>query len=516
MGTSSAQPTAAELLDFKMTIGGELASDGSGSGIEVLNPASNEVCGRAPNCSAAQLDDAMAAAALAFADWSEHEGARRESLLQMADTIEASTCELALLTTLEQGKPLFDARAEVQRAITWLRYYASLEVPGEAVAEGSECLLIRRRPLGVVAAITPWNSPLMLAVWKLAPALRAGNTVVLKPSPFTPLGTLRMGELLRPVLPPGVLNVVSGDDALGALMTRHPIPNKVSFTGSVTTGKRVAEAAVPDLKRLTLELGGNDPAIILADADVAGLTDQLFWSAFRNCGQVCSAVKRVYVPRGRHTELANVLAECARSVRVGPGTDEASQLGPINNLAQLERVKHLIEEAVEDGGRIAAGGKQLERPGNFFEPTIIAEARDAMRVVAEEQFGPVLPLVPYDDLEDAIASANSTHFGLSGSVWGSDVDEATRVAERLQCGRIGVNVHPRISPAEPFGGWKWSGLGVENGLEGLHSYTAMQVVQVGAQPAVPPSGHQLRGDGPQSGAQARPAHPRSSDPSNLT
>jgi acyl-CoA reductase-like NAD-dependent aldehyde dehydrogenase len=334
--------------------------------------------------------------------------------------------------------------------------------------------------MGVVAAITPWNSPLMLAAWKLAPALRAGNTVVLKPSPHTPLGTLRLGELLGPVFPAGVVNIITGGDDLGALMTTHPVPAKVSFTGSVPAGKRVAMASAPDLKRLTLELGGNDPAIILENADLAEIAGRLFWSAFRNCGQVCSAVKRVYVPRARHTELADRLAAIAGSVRVGPGTDDGTQLGPVSNMAQLARVKSLIAEARDDGALVAAGGGQLDRPGNFLEPTILAEATDAMRVVAEEQFGPVLPLVPYDDLQDAVISANATHYGLSGSVWGGDRQEVAQAAERLECGRIGVNAHPRISPDEPFGGWKWSGIGVENGLEGLHSYSQVQVMHLPA------------------------------------
>lgn len=466
-------------LEFQMSIGGELAQ-GQAS-LEVLNPADNEPCGRAPICSQAQLDAAMNAASKAFPQWAKDESARRESLLRAADVIDAASSELALVTTLEQGKPISDARAEVERAVAWLRHFGTLEVPEDAVLnDGAVRVQIRRRPMGVVAAITPWNSPLMLAAWKLAPALRAGNTVVLKPSPHTPLGTLRMGELLRPVFPAGVINVVSGGDDLGALMSGHPVPSKLSFTGSVMAGKRVAEAAVPDLKRLTLELGGNDPAIILDSVDLAEIADRLFWSAFRNCGQVCSAVKRVYVPRARHSELAEIFADRARSVRVGPGTDEGTQLGPVSNVAQLERLKGLIAEAVGSGARVAAGGAQLKRPGNFLEPTILADATDAMRIVAEEQFGPVLPLVPYDDLEGALTCANATDYGLSGSVWGGDPEEAARVAERLECGRIGLNAHPRISPAEPFGGWKWSGVGVENGLEGLHSYSEIQVLQVPA------------------------------------
>lgn len=466
-------------LEPRMTIGGELTP--GEAVLDVLNPSDNQPCGRAPICSAAQLDEAMNAAEKALPCWADDESARRRSLLEAADVIEAASAELALITTLEQGKPLPDARNEVDRVTAWIRHFATIEVPQEpAIDDGSARVQIRRRPIGVVAAITPWNSPLMLAAWKLGPALRAGNTVVLKPSPHTPLGTLRLGELLRPVFPAGVINIVTGGDDLGELMTTHPVPGKVSFTGSVTAGKRVAEASAPDLKRLTLELGGNDPAIILQDADLAEISGRLFWSAFRNCGQVCSAVKRVYVPRARHAELAGLLAGIARSVRVGPGTDDGTQLGPVSNTAQLARVKSLIAEARDKGALVAAGGRQLERPGNFLEPTILAESTDTMRVVAEEQFGPVLPLVPYDDLNDAVISANATHYGLSGSVWGCDRQETARVAGRLECGRIGVNAHPRISPDEPFGGWKWSGIGVENGLDGLHSYSQIQVMHIAA------------------------------------
>jgi acyl-CoA reductase-like NAD-dependent aldehyde dehydrogenase len=470
-------------LEPRMTIGGELVSGQSVH--DVLNPADNERCGRAPICSPAQLDEAMNAASNAFPRWADDEDARRKTLLEAADVIASASAELALTTTLEQGKPLSDAQNELKRVIAWLRHFGTLDVSDERTSvDGSPLVQTRRRPIGVVAAITPWNSPLMLGAWKLAPALRAGNTVVLKPSPHTPLGTLRLGELLRPVFPPGVLNIISGGDDLGALMTSHSVPGKVTFTGSIAAGKRVAEAAAPDLKRLTLELGGNDPAIILENADLTEYADSLFWSAFRNCGQVCSAVKRVYVPRTRHAELASRLADVAKSVRVGPGTDDGTQLGPLSNTDQLERVKGLIAEAREEGAQVAAGGRQLERPGNFLEPTILAAATDEMRVVAEEQFGPVLPLVPYDDVQDAIRSANATHYGLSGSVWGRDPQEATRIAELLDCGRIGVNAHPRVSPDEPFGGWKWSGIGVENGLEGLHSYSQIQVMYLPAESSV--------------------------------
>lgn len=330
----------------------------------------------------------------------------------------------------------------------------------------------------MVAAITPWNYPVSLAVWKIAPALLAGNTMVLKPSPFTPLATLRMGEILRDVLPPGVFNVVSGGDELGAWMTAHPAVRKISFTGSVATGKLVAAAAAPDLKRVTLELGGNDPALVLEDVDVRKVAKRIFWGAFENCGQVCSAIKRVYVPESLYEPMLTQLGELARGVQVGDGLDADSQMGPLNNRPQLERVQELVEDAKRAGGKVVAGGQRLGDRGYFFAPTIVGDVQDGVRLVDEEQFGPVLPVVTYADLDDAVERANATHFGLSGSVWSSDSAKAEEVAGRLECGTAWVNQHLNVLPHAPFGGAKWSGIGVENGPWGLLGFTEIQTINV--------------------------------------
>jgi acyl-CoA reductase-like NAD-dependent aldehyde dehydrogenase len=332
------------------------------------------------------------------------------------------------------------------------------------------------RPLGVVAAITPWNFPLTLAFWKIAPALLAGNTMVLKPSPYTPLTTLAVGRLLQDVFPPGVVNVVSGGDRLGGLMTAHPAPRKISFTGSVETGKKVALAAAPDLKRVTLELGGNDPAIVLDDADPATVSAAIFAGAFNNNGQVCSAIKRVYVPESIYDDVVEGLAAHARSITVGPGTEPGVKLGPINNEPQYERVKGLVADALSQGATAVTGGEAMERPGYFFEPTILAGLSDGTRIVDEEQFGPALPVVAYRDLDDAVERANATHFGLSGSVWSADAERAADVAARLECGTAWVNTHLALAPHQPFGGCKWSGIGLENGPWGLSEFTEYQVV----------------------------------------
>ena len=282
----------------------------------------------------------------------------------MADVLLASAGELAPVLTAEQGKPLADANIEVFAAAIWCQYFANLETPPQVIQDDAEALVeVVRRPVGVVAAITPWNFPLTLAFWKIAPALLAGNTLVLKPSPFTPLTTLKVAELLRDVLPAGVLNVVSGGDELGAWMTSHPVPRKVSFTGSIETGKKVALSAAPDLKRVTLELGGNDPAIVLDDADPALVGKAIFAGAFNNNGQVCSAIKRVYVPESLYDQVVEGLADQASAIKVGEGTEPDSKLGPINNAPQFERVKELVADALSHGATAATGGQAMDRPG---------------------------------------------------------------------------------------------------------------------------------------------------------
>jgi acyl-CoA reductase-like NAD-dependent aldehyde dehydrogenase len=460
-----------------LTIGGAaVATDAT---FDVINPATGEPFDAAPDCSREQLDTAMQAAADAFRDWRRDEPERRRLLGTCASAITRHADELARLLTLEQGKPLAKAFGEIAGAAKWFTYTARLELPVEVALDNDRVRVeVRRRPHGVVAAITPWNYPVSLAVWKIAPALLAGNTMVLKPSPFTPLATLRLGEILRDVLPAGVLNVVSGGDELGAWMTTHPAVRKISFTGSVATGKLVAAAAAPDLKRVTLELGGNDPAIVLQDADVPRVAKRLFWGAFENCGQVCSAIKRVYVPESLYGAMLTELGELARGVHVGDGLEPDSQIGPLNNLPQFERVQELVEDAKQSGAKVVAGGHRLGDRGYFYAPTIVGELSDGVRLVDEEQFGPALPVVPYTDLDDAVERANATHFGLSGSVWSSDVAAAEEVAGRLECGTAWVNQHLNVLPHAPFGGAKWSGIGVENGPWGLLGFTEIQTINV--------------------------------------
>jgi acyl-CoA reductase-like NAD-dependent aldehyde dehydrogenase len=463
------------MSDFVMTIAGEAAP--TEKTFDVVNPATGEPFAQAPDCTKAQLDAAFDAAAKASRDWKADEQARRDALNRAAEVLMGATAELAPTLTGEQGKPLSDAGIEVFASALWLQYFAGLEMPNQVIQDDETAFVeVARRPLGVVAAITPWNFPLVLAFWKIAPALLAGNTLVLKPSPFTPLTTLQVGQLLRDVFPPGVLNIVSGGDQLGAFMTEHPVPRKISFTGSVETGKKVALSAAPDLKRVTLELGGNDPAIVLDDADASMVATAIFAGAFNNNGQVCSAIKRVYVPEALYDDVVEGLAAHAKAIKVGDGTEEGVKLGPINNAPQYERVKELVADALSHGATAVTGGKAMDRPGYFFEPTILAGLSDGTRIVDEEQFGPALPVVPYRDLGDAVDRANATHFGLSGSVWSADADRAAAVAAQLECGTAWVNTHLALAPQQPFGGFKWSGIGVENGPWGLAEFSEFQVV----------------------------------------
>lgn len=458
-----------------MTIAGK-AADGQET-FPVVNPATGEQFARAPECSPAQLDAAVRAGQQAFPAWSNDENARRDTLRAAAKRIEESVDEIAPVLTGEQGKPLAEARGEVLATSTGLRYVAEMALPRERAQDDDDALVdVTYRPFGVVAAITPWNYPVAISGLKMGPALLAGNCVVLKPSPFTPVATLYLGELLRDILPAGVLSIVSGSDSLGALLAEHRDIRKITFTGSVATGQKVAAAAAPDLKRLTLELGGNDAAILLDDFDVDAFADRLFWSVFTNCGQVCAAIKRVYAPDRLYERVVDALADRAHSVRIGDGAADGTELGPVSNQTQWLRIDGLVTDALRHGGRAARGGGPIDRAGYFFTPTILTGVEDGVRVVDEEQFGPVVPVIPYREVDNALARANDTHFGLDGSVWSADLDRASDVAARFECGTAWVNTHMVPDPAVPFGGHKWSGLGVEGGTAGLLNYTNPQVL----------------------------------------
>ncbi|MEU8746109.1 aldehyde dehydrogenase family protein [Streptomyces parvulus] len=435
----------------------------------VVDPATGEPFDEAPDRHPDDLDSVVDRAHTAWHGWRADPAARTAALLAAADAVEAAGPDLAALLTREQGKPLAESHAEVARTAARLRHFADPGDPTRPITDGRPVRSeLRWRPLGPVAAIVPWNFPLQLASAKCAPALAAGNTVVLKPSPYTPLATRLLASVVSAALPEGVLTVVTGREPLGERLASHPGIRHVTFTGSAPTGRAVARGAAASLARVTLELGGNDAAVLLDDVDVEKIADRLFEAAFRNCGQVCMAVKRVYAPARLHSLVVEALAHRARTAVVGPGLDPASRLGPLNNAAQLARVAHLTARALADGARAAAGGHRLDRPGYFFAPTILTDVPAGSPVVTEEQFGPVLPVLPYESLDEAVEAANGTRFGLGGSVWGTDADRAEAVAGRLECGTAWVNHHAELSLAQPFAGIKDSGVGVSGGPWGLY------------------------------------------------
>jgi acyl-CoA reductase-like NAD-dependent aldehyde dehydrogenase len=443
----------------------------------VVNPATGAVFASCPEAEPEDIERAMEAAARSFPTWSREETPRRRALAQMGEALAGSAEEIGRLVCLEQGKPLANAVGEVRHAAQLLRLYADQPIPRDVLREdGKLRVTLVRRPLGVAVAITPWNYPVHTLVVKLAPALLAGNTVVAKPSPFTPLSSLAMAAVVRAAVPAGVLNVLGGSDEVGARLTAHPLARKISFTGSVPTGKKIARAAADDLKRVTLELGGNDPAIVLDDVDPARVAPQLFWGAFTNSGQVCVAIKRLYVAEKVYEPVVAALAALAQQVKVGPGLEPDTKLGPINNRPQFERVRELVEDARRHGGRVLTGGAPLPGPGYFYPPTLVTDVAEGVRLVDEEQFGTALPIMPFRDLDDVLGRANRTHYGLGGSVWTGDVARGEEIAGRLECGTAWVNQHLQIGSDAPFGGVKWSGIGRENGRWGIEEFCELQVV----------------------------------------
>lgn len=464
------------LSDLAMTIDGAAVT--GRSSMPVDDPATCAVVGHAPVADAEHLDQAFRAAARALPQWAADASARETAMLAAADAVAGAVDELAELVTAEQGKPLAEARAEVLGTVAALRHFAHTRLEPVTLADGDgPHVIVRRRPVGVVAAITPWNSPVMVAgALKIAPAIAVGNTIVVKPSPLTPLSTLRLGQLLAPTLPAGVVNVVTGGPELGAMMTAHPIPRLVTFTGSSAIGRIVAETAARDLKRTVLELGGNDPAIVLEDASIANIAEALFWGAFGNAGQTCIAIKRVYVPEALRAELVDALVALADAAPVGDGRDPGTRIGPLTSDAQRTIVRDLVTDAVARGGRVAAGGADLDRPGYFYRPTVVDRVTDGVALVDTEQFGPALPVVGYRDLDAVVASVNASEFGLGGSVWGADADRARAVADRLDVGTSWVNTHRgSLWPVQPTAGRKQSGLGAELGSWGLNQLTDLSI-----------------------------------------
>jgi len=471
-----------QMSDYKLLIDGRLVS--GAMALNVVNPATEEVVAVAPRADRAQLEQAVAAAKAAFPRWSKTPVRDRGALLaRVADAVEVRQAEFAEILTAENGKPIAQAVFEMAAVVATMRYYAGLDLTPRTLKEdASQKIIEQPMPLGVVGAISAWNVPMILLAAKIAPALLAGNTVVAKPAATTPLAALKLGELCADILPPGVINVIVDANDLGDALTRHPDVAKIAFTGSTATGRKVMESAAGTLKRLTLELGGNDAAIVLDDVDPKEIAPELFAGATFNSGQGCVVIKRLYVHDSQYDEFCEELGRLAREAVVDDGAKPGAQIGPLQNKAHFERVKGFLKDAKQHGV-IVAGGNALQRKGYFVEPTIVRDIGDDTRLVREEQFGPILPVLRYAKVEDAIARANDTEFGLGGSVWSKDPDRAFAVASQINSGTVWINRHLNLQPDIPFRGDKQSGIGAELGHAGLDEYTQPRIINMAKQQA---------------------------------
>jgi len=464
--------------DFSLLIDGKLEQ--SAEHLDVINPALGEVFARCPAATRAHLERAVAAARAAFPAWRDKSFAERAALIKkMSQRLRENQQRLAELLTREQGKPLAQSVAEIDRGAAQSDGMVGIEIPIEVLADDKDKHIeLRYRPLGVVGIITPWNAPVNLALGPLVSALYTGNTVILKPSPYTPLATLKVGELLKDLFPAGVVNVLAGGDELGAWITAHPGIDKISFTGSVATGKKVLASAAATLKRVTLELGGNDPAIVLDDVDPKAIAKKIFFASFVNSGQVCMAIKRIYAHEKIYAALCDALVAEAKKAKVGDGLDPTTELGPIQNKVQYDKVVGIIEDTKRRGAKFLTGGEIPKGPGYFLPPTLVTDVPEDSRLVQEEQFGPIVPILKFSSLDDALRRANDTRYGLSGSVWTSDVTRGAEIAAMLEVGTAWVNQHRATSAFVPFGGAKESGLGRQYSALGLKSYMEPEVVSV--------------------------------------
>eukprot|EP01061_Rhynchopus_euleeides_P016780 TRINITY_DN280_c0_g1_i10.p1 TRINITY_DN280_c0_g1~~TRINITY_DN280_c0_g1_i10.p1 ORF type:complete len:510 (+),score=252.07 TRINITY_DN280_c0_g1_i10:64-1530(+) len=476
--------------EYHMLIDGELVK--GEAAFDVLNPATGKAFTQVPDCTEAHVDAAVAAAKKAFPAWAAKKiEDRKDCVAKMLAIIDEHKEKLSELICLEQGKPkggetperaAMGASGEMLMVLGLIQQkLATLELPEHVWRDEDDYRVsIVRRPLGVVAGIAPWNFPLLTLLQKMVAAVIFGNTFVAKPSPFTPVATLAMFELIKDCFPAGVVNVVVSDDARfrsGAHLTSHPDIAKVSFTGSVPTGKAIMKSCANDVKRVTLELGGNDAAIVCGDVDVAKAAVGVFRGAFANTGQVCIAIKRCFVHASIFDKFVEEMVKLAQAAKVGDGMNAETMYGPLNNAIQLRIVSDFVEDARKNGATVHCGGKKREGDGFFYEPTIITNVKEGVRIVDEEQFGPALPIIKFEDEEDALVRANSTNFGLGGSVWAKDIEKANGLAARMLAGTVWVNEHLGATGGAPFGGMKLSGLGRENGPADLGTWTEMMTLK---------------------------------------
>lgn len=477
------ETTKEKPMSYHLLINGQAVAGASTR--PVLNPADKSEIAQAPVASVEQVNDAVSAAKAAFPAWSELSYAqRREKLMALADAVEAAGPELMETLTKEQGKPLkgfgdMGAGFEFGGTLAWIRATASMELAPEVIQDNDVARIeLHRKPLGVVGSITPWNYPLLISIWHSIPALLTGNTVVLKPSEMTPLTVLRFGQLAKDILPAGVLNIVSGEGDTGAAISSHKDISKVVFTGSTSTGQAIMRSSADNLTRLTLELGGNDAAVVLDDVNVEEIAPKIFATAFMNNGQTCVAIKRLYVHEAVHDQLCEALTNIATAQKTGNGLHDDTDFGPLQNEAQLNIVKDLAADAKAHGANFLCGGEATDDSGYFYPITLVNNIKDGTRLVDEEQFGPILPIIKFSDVEEAIQLANASENGLGGSVWSNDAAKAQALVSRLECGSAWVNHHAMIQPDAPFGGVKNSGFGVEFGEAGLKEMTSVQTVQI--------------------------------------
>jgi len=461
----------------KMLIDGMLVE--SPSTIPLTNPATGQVFAHVPDVTRQQTNNAVSAAKQAFQSWQKTSHFERQRVIEkIVEVTNANSEALCEALVKEQGKPLSVAQAEVGGCAFFLQGLTSQRVEDKVLIDNdAETVVQMHMPLGVVGGICAWNFPLLIAAWKVGEAIMTGNTIVIKSSPYTPLATNMWAELMAEHVPRGVVNVVSGGDDAGRWLVEHEDVAKISFTGSVETGKKIQAAAAPLLKRTTLELGGNDVALVLDDAKPEKVVPAILGNAMANSGQICIAVKRCYVPRNKYNTYIEAFRKAAAEHKVGDGFEEGVTMGPLNNKMQFERVCELIADAKRNGATVEAGGAPLDRPGYFIPPTILGNVSDGMRIVDEEQFGPVLPIIPYDSVEEAIAKANGTEFGLGGSVWGEDEHAAKAVAAQINSGTVWVNSHQTLSPDVPFGGIKHSGIGRQMGAGTIAAHTDIRIVR---------------------------------------